>query len=182
MTLFQDWYDSFEDGTMSMDGMARRAVERLEQTKATNPDFYFGPVTGLFVRNAAYIFAMRLFGNGTEDGVLSMSVPGSRVWLWRLTFAAQEIARNLYGVHEEESGLVYRKGWERLPENWHKRSSDWGLLDLNADILDWTMKHPKLARYLPPTYLNKLTIPASAATPAASTLSPASTSPTSPAG
>ncbi|KAL4810251.1 hypothetical protein BDV18DRAFT_166679 [Aspergillus unguis] len=133
MTIWQAWYDSFsENGTFSMDMMAERAVARLEESKATNPDFYFGPVTGMFIRNAAYIFTSRLFANYSaeagNEGVLN-----------------QEIARNLYGVYEEDGELVYRKGWERLPGNWYRRPTDWGLLDLNVDVLDWTMKHPSLA-------------------------------------
>ncbi|OJJ55481.1 hypothetical protein ASPSYDRAFT_183585 [Aspergillus sydowii CBS 593.65] len=132
MTLFREWYAmADENGTFSLDIMAKRAAIRFEQSKATNPEFYFGPVTGFLARNAGYLFAGRLFRNhSTEqpDGVLT-----------------KEIVRNLFAVYGDDNNLEYRKGWERLPENWYRRPTDWGLLGLNVDLLDWTMKYPELA-------------------------------------
>ena len=78
MTKFEEWYNMSTDGTFSMDLMAERAKNRMEQTKQTNPDFYYGPVTGLLARNAGYIFPGRLFRNHSEEnpeGVLSMLDP-----------------------------------------------------------------------------------------------------------
>jgi hypothetical protein len=74
MTLFQEWYDMSVDGTFSMDLMAERAAIRFEQTKASNPEFYYGPVTGFLARNAGYLFPARLFRNHSSEvpeGVLS---------------------------------------------------------------------------------------------------------------
>lgn len=82
MTKFEEWYNMSTDGTFSMDLMAERAKNRMEQTKQTNPDFYYGPVTGLLARNAGYIFPGRLFRNHSEEnpeGVLSMLVPDPSV-------------------------------------------------------------------------------------------------------
>jgi hypothetical protein len=76
MTLFQEWYDMSVDGTFSMDLMAERAALRFAQTKASNPDFYYGPVTGFLARNAGYLFPARLFRNHSSEmpeGVLSES-------------------------------------------------------------------------------------------------------------
>lgn len=69
-----EWYNMSTDGTFSMDLMAKRASIRWEQSKNTNPDFYYGPVTGLIARNAGYLFPARLFRNHTKEnpeGVLS---------------------------------------------------------------------------------------------------------------
>ncbi|CEN59243.1 hypothetical protein ASPCAL01695 [Aspergillus calidoustus] len=131
MTLFQEWYDMSVDGTFSMDLMAERAAIRFEQTKASNPEFYYGPVTGFLARNAGYLFPARLFRNHSSElpeGVLT-----------------KEIVRNFYGVYGSEGNLTYREGWERIPENWYKTPVDWGLLNLNADLLGWAIKHPELA-------------------------------------
>ncbi|KAL4792210.1 hypothetical protein BDV19DRAFT_400698 [Aspergillus venezuelensis] len=134
LTLFEEWYAMFnqsDDDTLSFDMMGQRAADRLEQAKATNPDFYYGPVTGMFIRNAAYVFPARLFRNhSTEqpDGVLT-----------------KEIVRNFYGVYGDDGNLTYREGWERIPENWYKKPTDWGILNMNADLLEWTMKYPSLA-------------------------------------
>ncbi|KAL4931458.1 peroxidase family protein [Aspergillus undulatus] len=135
MTLFEEWYamfDESEDGSLSFDMMGKRAAIRLEQAKATNPDFYYGPVTGMLIRSAAYVFPARLFRNHSSeqpDGVLT-----------------KEIVRNFYGVYgSDDTNLTYREGWERIPENWYKTPTDWGVLNLNADVLNWALKYPSLA-------------------------------------
>lgn len=74
MDKFLEWYNMSTDGTFSMDLMAKRAKNRLDQSKQTNPDFYYGPVTGTVGRNAGYIFPVRLFANYSAqnpEGVLS---------------------------------------------------------------------------------------------------------------
>lgn len=75
MDKFMSWYNMSTDGTFPMDLMSDRAANRFEETKMTNPNFYYGPVTGLIARNAGYIFPARLFRNHSREepeGVLSM--------------------------------------------------------------------------------------------------------------
>lgn len=75
MTKFNQFYEMSTDGTFSMDLMANRAKIRMDETKATNPNFYYGPVTGMLARNAGYLFVGRVFRNHSEEhpeGVLSM--------------------------------------------------------------------------------------------------------------
>ena len=59
---------------------------------------------------------------------------------------AKETIRNFYGIYEEDGKLVSKEGWERIPENWYKAQTDYGLLHLNSDILEWALKYPELAR------------------------------------
>ncbi|KAG2415253.1 hypothetical protein HFD88_006444 [Aspergillus terreus] len=130
MDKFMEWYNMSTDGTFSMDLMAKRASIRWEQSKNTNPDFYYGPVTGLIARNAGYLFPARLFRNHTKEnpeGVLT-----------------KEIVRNFYGIYGEEGNLTYREGWERIPKNWYKTPVDYGLVQLNLDTVDWVAKYPEL--------------------------------------
>ncbi|GFG07863.1 aromatic peroxygenase [Aspergillus udagawae] len=131
MDKFMEWYNMSTDGTFSMDLMAERAKIRFEQSVQTNPEFYYGPVTGLISRNAGYIFPGRLFRNHSREnpeGVLT-----------------KEIVRSFYGIYGEEGNLTYREGWERIPENWYKSPLDYGLVQLNLDLADWILKHPELA-------------------------------------
>lgn len=77
MDKFMTWYNMSSDGTYDMSLMAERAKIRMDQSIHTNPDFYYGPVTGLIARNAGYLFAGRLFRNhSTEnpEGTLSKLV------------------------------------------------------------------------------------------------------------
>lgn len=76
MEKFMSWYNMSTDGTFDMDLMAKRAKLRFEETIQTNPNFYYGPVTGLIARNAGYIFPARLFRNHSREnpeGTLSKS-------------------------------------------------------------------------------------------------------------
>ncbi|KAF7597427.1 hypothetical protein BBP40_003674 [Aspergillus hancockii] len=133
MTKFMEWYDMSMDGTFSMDLMAERAKIRMDQTKQTNPEFYYGPVTGLIARNAGYLFPARLFRNHSQEnpeGVLT-----------------KEIVRNFFSIYGEEGSFTYREGWERIPENWYKTPVDYGLVQLNLDTLDWLQMYPELGSF-----------------------------------
>jgi len=73
---FIEWYNMSSNpiGNYDMDLMADRANIRFQESKATNPNFYFGPFTGMFVRNAGYIFPGRMFANYSKEnptGILS---------------------------------------------------------------------------------------------------------------
>ncbi|KAJ5918280.1 hypothetical protein N7454_010655 [Penicillium verhagenii] len=130
MDKFMSWYNMSTNGTFSMDLMAERAKIRFEESIQTNPNFYYGPVTGLIARNAGYIFSGRLFRNHSREnpeGVLTKS-----------------IVRNFYGIYGEEGNLTYREGWERIPENWYKTPVDYGLIQLNLDTIDWILQYPEL--------------------------------------
>ena len=52
---------------------------------------------------------------------------------------------SFFGVVEENGEMVYKKGWERIPENWYRIAIDFGLVDVNLDLVDWILKYPKLA-------------------------------------
>lgn len=40
--------------------------------------------------------------------------------------------------------MIYKRGWERIPENWYRRPVPWGLVDLNLDVVTWSERHPLL--------------------------------------
>jgi hypothetical protein len=74
MDKFMSWYNMATNGTFDMDLMAERAAIRFDESVQTNPNFYYGPVTGLIARNAGYIFSARMFRNHSREnpeGVLS---------------------------------------------------------------------------------------------------------------
>jgi hypothetical protein len=66
MDLFMDVYNSI-DGALSVEDVGDRAAQRLNESIATNPLFYYGPYTGLLVRNAGFAFAIRLLSNHSEE-------------------------------------------------------------------------------------------------------------------
>ncbi|PIG89593.1 oxidase [Aspergillus arachidicola] len=58
MSKFMEWYNMSTDGTFSMDLMAKRAMIRMDQTKQSNPEFYYGPVNpeGVLTKEIVRIF------------------------------------------------------------------------------------------------------------------------------
>jgi hypothetical protein len=161
MDLFRDTHDrADENGVISMDLLAEQAARRFATSVATNPNFYYGPITGMVSRNAGIFFLGRLLSNHTAehpDGILT-----------------QEVFRKFFGVYEDAQGrLEYRQGHETIPENWYRKPVEYGLVPLNLDLVDWVIKQPVLGRYVA-SHLDffrrwpwKLIVePASAATPA----------------
>jgi hypothetical protein len=65
-TLFMDVYNSI-DNALSMEDIGDRAAQRLEESIRTNPLFYYGPYTGLIVRNAGFAFGARLLSNHSDE-------------------------------------------------------------------------------------------------------------------
>lgn len=59
---------------------------------------------------------------------------------------AKEVFKSFWGVVDtEEGGLEYKRGWERIPNNWFKTPVDYGLIGLNLDLVSWITKYPELA-------------------------------------
>ncbi|KAL1649581.1 hypothetical protein SLS58_001638 [Diplodia intermedia] len=132
MTLFRDFHDRADaDGVLSMDLLADQAARRWEYSVAHNPNFYYGPVTGMVARNAGYFFLGRLLANHTEEapeGVLT-----------------QEVLRKFFAVERGADGeLQYTPGHETFPDNWYRKPVEYGLVPLNLDIVGWVQKHPEL--------------------------------------
>ncbi|KAF2023096.1 Cloroperoxidase [Setomelanomma holmii] len=132
LTLFRDIYDrADEEGVISMDLLADQAARRWAYSIAHNPNFYYGPVTGMVSRNARHFFLGRLLSNHTSehpDGLLT-----------------QDVFKKFFAVYEDAQGnLDYREGHETIPENWYRKPVEYGLVALNLDIVGWVMKHPQL--------------------------------------
>ncbi|KAG9494907.1 hypothetical protein J7337_013136 [Fusarium musae] len=123
MKLFQSLYDSAsKEGTYDFDAFAKRAKTRFHETVATNPNFYYGPFTGMIARNAGYFFACRLLSNHTVGSTEDIMDIGT--------------LKSFFAVTEKDGKLVYKRGHERIPENWYRRSIDYGLIGLNLDLLN----------------------------------------------
>ncbi|KAH9863940.1 hypothetical protein J1614_009873 [Plenodomus biglobosus] len=132
MTLFRDIHDrADENGVISMDLLGDQAARRWAYSVAHNPDFYYGPITGMVSRNAGYFFLGRLLSNHTDehpDGILT-----------------QEIFKKFFAVYDDgNGGMEYREGHETFPENWYRIKGEYGLLPLNLDIVRWVSQHPEL--------------------------------------
>lgn len=65
ISLFEDLYSRADPttGVFDFGTIADFAKDRFHQTVAENPDFYYGPFTGMIARNAGYLFTARIFRN-----------------------------------------------------------------------------------------------------------------------
>lgn len=132
MTLFLEAYNSSEDYVLTMDDIGARAAKRFEESISINPNFYYGPYTGMIARNSGYAFTGRILSNHT------MEYPfGGHL--------TKDVFSSFYAVYEEDGKLVYKKGHEQIPANWYRIGMDYGLVQLNLDLVEWFMKYPILA-------------------------------------
>lgn len=54
--------------------------------------------------------------------------------------------KSIFGVNGSDDALQYNYGYERIPENWYRRPTDFGLIDLNLDILNFAVQYPELLK------------------------------------
>ncbi|KAL1869626.1 hypothetical protein Daus18300_005481 [Diaporthe australafricana] len=131
MTLFMMAYNGAEGDVITMEDIGNRAAERFQESISINPYFYYGPYTGLVARNAGYAFAGRILSNHSSE------FPGGQL--------TKDVFKSFFAVTEDANGeLVYKKGEERIPENWYRTPVDYGLVSLNLDLVAWVLAHPEL--------------------------------------
>ncbi|KAH7040825.1 Chloroperoxidase [Microdochium trichocladiopsis] len=132
MDVFRGFVDMLPEGSnLDIDAMAQRAENRFHESIASNPNFYYGPITGSMLRNAACAFTTRFFSNHSAEN------PGG--------FLDKKIAQSFLGVTEQNGVMTYQRGWERIPENWYRRPVDYSVLEMNLDLVGMMVKHPAIA-------------------------------------
>lgn len=45
----------------------------------------------------------------------------------------------------EEGSFTYTEGHESIPDNWYRSPTDYGLVELNLDLISWLTQYPELA-------------------------------------
>lgn len=131
ITNFEHLYSAVIDSTNQSSAMASFVKQRFDESVATNPHFYYGPFTGFIARNAGYLFALRLLSNHTEEHPEGIITPTT--------------LKSFFAVSGEPGNFSYNRGWERIPEGFVKVPVDWGLVQLNLDLVSWTLQYPVLA-------------------------------------
>ncbi|KAF7534854.1 heme-thiolate peroxidase [Neopestalotiopsis clavispora] len=118
---------------LTFDDIGDIAAARWQEAVATNPYFWYGPLTGYLPRTGGFALTARTMSNyseGSLEGVIT-----------------KDMFKSFFAVIDDEaaeSGMVYQRGHERMPNNWYRRPIPWGLVDLNLDVLKWSEKHPFL--------------------------------------
>lgn len=92
----------------NLDVLIQHRKYTFDDSKSTNPYFFFEPFAGVAVANAAHTFIPALMSNHSAeypDGILD-----------------KETLKAFFAVTEAADGtLSYKPGWERIPDDWYRR-------------------------------------------------------------
>lgn len=137
----------------TLDTLIDFAAIRFNDSISTNPYFYYGPVSGTIARNTGFCFVANLMAN-YSSGKPELSeffhelLPSKLCRGEKLTpplHTAHDILKTFYSVTGERGNFIYTKGHERIPSNWAKTPIDYGLVQLNLDIVQFILKYPMFA-------------------------------------
>ena len=54
----------------------------------------------------------------------------------------QEVLKSFFAISGPRNNFVYTPGWERIPDNWYRRSTPYGLVETTADIVATGLSYP----------------------------------------
>ncbi|PFH61402.1 hypothetical protein XA68_17454 [Ophiocordyceps unilateralis] len=128
-----EWYNMSPDpvGNYNLLLMSKRGVKAFEDSKRDNPFFWRGPVSGLFNANGVLALPPALMSN--HSGGINP--------IGHLT---KDIIKSFYGIYGDEPNFEYREGWERIPNNWYRRPTDYTLAQWLLEGQAVAAAHPTL--------------------------------------
>lgn len=122
-TLFGRMVDS-TGGLFDQKGMAKYRYERYMQSKAENPNFYFGPLTVLLYGAASFLYELMPSGPDYVPDVATIS--------------------SFFGAQPDGQGGWTSTGGERIPPNWTNRVKPYTGTDVVGEILAQYLANPVL--------------------------------------
>ncbi|KAF8674116.1 Peroxidase, family 2 [Rhizoctonia solani] len=133
LTYFKKLYDRLPEGdskaNFDYNVIVANRVERFKTSVSENPNFFYGPFSGIVASGTAHAFVTRLMSNHSVEspqGTLN-----------------HEVLKSFFAVSGNSANLTYQRGYERIPTNWYKRPTDYSALDLTADLLSASLEHPE---------------------------------------
>ncbi|CAE6528457.1 unnamed protein product [Rhizoctonia solani] len=121
--------ESDPNANFNRDVIVKNRVMRFNTSLSKNPNFFYGPFSGLIASPAAHIFITRLMSNHSAeapDGILN-----------------HETLKSFFGVSGSSANLTYQNGYERIPENWYRRPTDYILPSFDLDLVGMGLEHPE---------------------------------------
>jgi hypothetical protein len=112
--------------------LAEHSNMRKQQSIATNP-FYFSPAyAGVAFTFGAHMFAFHLLANHSAEEPRG--------------FLTQDVFMDFFSYKRDANGeLVYKYGYERIPDNWYKRHplDPWTLADIGISTAQQCAAYPQ---------------------------------------
>lgn len=113
-----------------LDVMLQERKLTFQRSVSENPDFFYGPFTGVEVSQAAHTFIYRFMSNKSAE------YPEGRL--------DQETLKSFFAITGEPGSFTYNPGHEQIPLNWYKRAigDEYGIVFLQTDILYFASQFP----------------------------------------
>ncbi|CAE6518622.1 unnamed protein product [Rhizoctonia solani] len=133
LTYFKQLYDLLPEGNpkanFNYDVIIENRALRFNTSISENPHFFYGPFSGLIASAAAHAFVTRLMSNHSAeapDGILN-----------------HETLKSFFAVSGGSANLTYQAGYERIPDNWYRRPTDYILPLFDLDLVAAGLKYPQ---------------------------------------
>ncbi|TID22771.1 aromatic peroxygenase [Venturia nashicola] len=113
MSQWKDFYAlqagvSDEDSNYDLGVLTSFRAKRFQQSIDNNPYFFNGPFSGVAVQPAAYTFIYRFMANHSAEN------PAGQL--------TKSVLKSFFAITGTDDNPVYTPGYERIPENWYRRS------------------------------------------------------------
>ncbi|GAM90122.1 hypothetical protein ANO11243_081620 [Dothideomycetidae sp. 11243] len=132
MSQFQQLYDLGKaNNDYSLQLLTDFRATRFQQSISNNPNFFYGPFTGVLVTPAAYTFIYRFMSNKSE------AYPEGKL--------DGEVLKSFFAITGNDGNFKYNPGYEKIPDNWYTRNAadPYTIPYLEADALDAGLQHPE---------------------------------------
>lgn len=111
-------------GNFNLDNLALYRSQRWEQSKAENPNFYFGPFSLLLYGAASFLY--ELFPSGTRGYAPDLYTISS-----------------FFGAEQGSDGTWSFNGQERIPDDWTSRATPYTVPDVGSQIFSMYSEYPR---------------------------------------
>lgn len=101
--------------------LANYRYVRYQDSRAQNPNFFFGPLQVLLYGAATFLYELFPSADGAPDEATMMS---------------------FFGVDKTNAGEYIANSGERIPPNWRNRREPYTLLGVGPEILEMLLAHP----------------------------------------
>ncbi|KAK3064254.1 hypothetical protein LTS18_008829 [Coniosporium uncinatum] len=123
-TLFKMMADT-TGNNFDLKGLAQYRLQRYNQSRAQNPNFYFGPLSLLLYGAASFLY--ELMPNGNHGYAPDL-----------------ETISSFFGAQKQSDGSYKFNNKEKIPANWINRVAPYTNNDVTAQILEMYLLHPVL--------------------------------------
>jgi len=118
-------------GNLTPQVLAEHQYNRKQHSIATNPNYFSPAYAGIAFTFGAHMFAYELLANHSAE--------------YPRGFLTPEVFESFFSyTRDENDKLVYKYGYERIPDNWYKRAADdaWTLADIVISTAQQCASYP----------------------------------------